>query len=323
MSIDIAVIGAGWAGLSAARRLADAGREPVVFDKARGPGGRSSTRRQDGFSFDHGAQYFTARDPGFQSQVAGWRAADLVAPWTPRLRVFGERPEQTGTAPDERLVGVPGMNAVLKHLADGLDCRFGQTLTRIIAGDHWRLQFEDGEEIRAQHLLLTAPPAQCLALLQSDHGLAAELAGVSMSPAWALLLAYRQPLEADFDAAFVNEGPLSWIARNASKPGRSGESWVVQAGSLWSASHLEDQVEAVIDALSTEFARFVPAAKQQRPALQTAHRWRYALSPAPLAQGFLAAAEEKLWIAGDWCQGNRIEGAWLSGQAAAKAILAS
>ena len=49
---DVAIIGAGIAGLTAARRLAGAGREPVVFEREDRVGGRIKTIRRDGFTFD-------------------------------------------------------------------------------------------------------------------------------------------------------------------------------------------------------------------------------------------------------------------------------
>ena len=80
--LHYAVIGAGIAGLSCARALAASGVHVTVFDKSRGPGGRMSTRRGEGWACDHGAQYFTARDPLFQAELARWQAAGVAARWT-------------------------------------------------------------------------------------------------------------------------------------------------------------------------------------------------------------------------------------------------
>jgi len=52
---DIAVIGAGPAGLACAERLAEHGLQVQVFDKGRSPGGRIAVRRQAGLVFEHGA----------------------------------------------------------------------------------------------------------------------------------------------------------------------------------------------------------------------------------------------------------------------------
>jgi predicted NAD/FAD-dependent oxidoreductase len=77
----VAIVGAGIAGLWLARRLAEAGHRVQVYEKARGPGGRVSTRRTERGHFDHGAQYFTARDPDFLRQLEDWVARGVVERW--------------------------------------------------------------------------------------------------------------------------------------------------------------------------------------------------------------------------------------------------
>ena len=323
MTHDVCVIGAGWSGLTAAAALKQAGRDVIVVEKARGPGGRCATRRQDGFAFDHGGQYFTARSEGFAAAVAQWKRQGLVAAWEPRVQVFGQRPGNAGTPPGERLVGVPGMNAVLKSLATELDCRFGWRAGKLRHGaDGWQILPDDnGEEIRARSLLITAPPEQTADLLAGHSELAKTVAAVPMNPCWALMLGFEHSLNADFDAAFDNEGPLSWLARNSSKPGRSGDAWLLHAGADWSGQHLEREPDWVAEQLLAAFQTRLPAAVQRKPVLVSAHRWRYALAPKPLKRDCLYDENLGLAVAGDWCAGNRIEGAWTSGRAAAQVLL--
>ena len=76
--LQVAVIGAGLSGLACARLLSEAGTRVRVFDKARGPGGRMATRRQGDLRFDHGAQYFTVRDPSFRRALEQWQADGLA-----------------------------------------------------------------------------------------------------------------------------------------------------------------------------------------------------------------------------------------------------
>ena len=56
--MKLAIIGAGVAGLAAARALRQ--RRPdlaiTIYEKSRGLGGRVATGRRDGYIFDHGAQ---------------------------------------------------------------------------------------------------------------------------------------------------------------------------------------------------------------------------------------------------------------------------
>ncbi len=59
---DIAVIGAGMAGLACAERLAERGLQVEVFDAGRNPGGRVALRQRHGYRFEHGA-------PGYQDTM--------------------------------------------------------------------------------------------------------------------------------------------------------------------------------------------------------------------------------------------------------------
>jgi len=129
--VRVAVVGAGISGLSCATALAAAGVSVTVFDKGRGPAGRTATRRAV-VPFDHGAQYFTARDPTFQAEVARLMARGVVAEWTPRVVAV----DRVGSVPRpatevQRLVGVPGMNAIAQALALSLDVRVNVTVTAI------------------------------------------------------------------------------------------------------------------------------------------------------------------------------------------------
>lgn len=179
--VHIAIIGAGISGLTAARVLQDQGHQVTVFEKSRGPGGRAATRRIDAFQFDHGAQYFRVRDPAFQRTVASWRERGLVTTWHGRMvRVGNNRIELAGNE-QERVVGVPGMNAIGKHLAADLTIRTGVRVAppQRIDG-RWRLQSKTGEALGNFELVIVAVPApQARALLPSSApDLAAQAASV-------------------------------------------------------------------------------------------------------------------------------------------------
>ena len=59
----VAVVGAGPAGLAAAGRLAQSGREVVVLEAGGQPGGLSGTLRVDGYGFDYGGHRLITRNP--------------------------------------------------------------------------------------------------------------------------------------------------------------------------------------------------------------------------------------------------------------------
>ena len=115
---------------------------------------------------------------------------------------------------------------------------------------------------------------------------------------------------------------LGWAARNTSKPGRPpGEAWVLHARPEWSEAQLENEpgeVESLLlEAFGDALARPLPP-----PRFITAHRWRFALPDPPLGRPCLYDPEVGLGAAGDWCGGPRVEGAFLSGLALARQLLA-
>lgn len=308
----IAVIGAGMAGLACAARLGRAGRQVELFDKGRGPGGRMSTRRIDTplgqVSFDHGAQYFTARGPGFRARVDQWAADGIVAPW------------RAGGA--DAWVGTPGMNAPVRALAADQAVTWGYPVEALSHdGGRWRLDGPHGRSERFDIVVLAVPAEQAATLLAAhDPVLAAVAAASRTEPCWTVMAAFdrRLPIAAD---SLRDHGPLGWAARNASKPGRADlEAWVLQASPDWSRRHLEDAADTVCEAL-LEALRQASGCPLPAPIALAAHRWRFARS-AVGTDGALWSPRTGLGCCGDWLIGPRVECAWDSGESLAERLLA-
>ena len=318
----VAVLGAGIAGASAARALADDGVAVRVYDKGRAPGGRAATRVRDGAHFDHGAQYFTARDPAFIAAVDRLRERGVVARWQPRMTVIDADGRREPGSHETRWVAQPGMSALAADLLQGLDVQCSRRVVDCARDERgWWLQLADGgRDGPFASLLCTLPATQAVELLPHE-AVSRDAAAIRFAPCWAVMLEFDRPVGLDFDAAFVNHGPLSWIARDSSKPLRpSGERWLVHAGPRFSRAHLESTPDAVGPEILAAFA--ATTGSLHAPARWWAHRWRYALAEAPLHAGALADATRRIALGGDWCCGSRLEGAWLSGRALAAHALA-
>jgi renalase len=318
----VAIVGAGMSGLSCATTLVKGGASVTVYDKGRAPAGRMSTRRE-AVQFDHGAQYFTARDEAFSFEISRLKDAGCVAEWTPRLVAIDAIDRVPRPATDvPRFVGVPGMSAVAHALAAPLDVQSRITVSSIARGaDGWRLRSSEAElPGRFDAVVLTTPPSQAVPLLGA-HPFTDTVASAEMAPCWAVMASWAEAVDVSFDAAFVNDGPLSWIARDGSKPGRTHpHAWVLHASAAWSVDHLELSAERVVPLLLRAFEAVV-GRPVQAVSFATAHRWRYASVVRALEQSHLWDATAGLGVAGDWCGGPRVEGAWLSGRALARAIL--
>ncbi|NWA40430.1 NAD(P)/FAD-dependent oxidoreductase [Pseudomonas reactans] len=324
MTVPIAIIGTGIAGLSAARALRDAGHAVQLFDKSRGSGGRMSSKRSDAGSLDMGAQYFTARDRRFVNEVQRWQSNGWAEQWKPQLYNF--KSGQLTPSPDEQIrwVGTPRMSAITRALLDDLPVAFGCRITEVFQGkQHWNLLDADGENHGPfSHVIIATPAPQATALLAAAPKLASAAAGVKMDPTWAIALAFDKPLDTPMEGCFVQDSPLDWLARNRSKPGRDThlDTWVLHATSTWSKAHLDLPKEAVIEHLHGAFAELLHSA-MPAPSFSLAHRWLYARPSSSHEFGVLADADLGLYVCGDWCLSGRVEGAWLSGQEAARRLI--
>lgn len=332
---DVIVIGAGMAGLSAAQKLQAAGLRVLVLEKSRGVGGRMATRRDEAGQWDHGAQYFTARSAAFRRQVAIWLRAHLISRWDRPVYVWDGQNLQSST-PQQRFVGTPKMNAPLSALAAQFEVKLSVHVSAIQpCSQGWEVHAGEAgcaaEHIwSARQVILAIPAPQAATLIppaqltQSVPRLAAQ---IPMQPCWAVMLSSESAIHLPFAGAFINVGSLSWIAHDSSKPGRSGQHWLLHASEAWSQAHLEHTPEAVAELLCNEFNQLLRAWGQTEPKWRsaTAHRWRYARGNATdeVVQSAVHSAETGLVVAGDWLASGRVEGAYLSGLAAADALLAA
>ena len=157
----------------------------------------------------------------------------------------------------------------------------------------------------------------------SSDLLAARAAEARLAPCWSVMAGFDARLETPLDGVFVVGRPVSWAARDASKPGRpAGERWIVHGHWQWSTDHLEDEPGEVADALLASFFEALDLAPRA-PAFRATHRWRYALPVGPLSEDALFDAATGLGACGDWCNGPRVEGAWLSGRTLARRMVAA
>ncbi len=333
--LNVAIVGAGISGLFAARTLQDHGCHVAVFEKSRGVGGRMSTRRagsqQEALAFDHGAQYFTARDPRFIRYVESWMEQGLVARW-PDAQLGGQHKivvlengiVQAESSSVARFVGQPSMNSVCKHLARNIEIttqtRIGKVAT---AGERIELLGESGVRLGVfDRLIVSAPAGQATELLVDFPGLAGQISQIEMKPCWATMVAFEKPITDQWVGAFLHNSFLSWAARNGSKPGRNRdrEQLVIHANPDWTAEHWEHDANEVAQRMLTEFWK-VAGIEPVRDIHIQSHRWKFAIPVESSGSGCFTNDAVSIVACGDWACGSRIEGAFLSGMAAAGRVL--
>lgn len=306
----IGIVGAGICGLTAARLLRQLGRQVVIFDKGRAPGGRVATRvSRAGHSFDHGAQHIGAEDGMFQGVLNGAMSTEALRRWDPAPGLV-------------RYVGHPDMVSFPRHLARALDL-YLETEVRSISlrPKGWRLTLDDSE-VDVDRLVLTCPPAQTARLL-AGHPLGEAAASIEMLPCLTIMAAFADGPVAPFASRRTPMNMLEWIVHEGSKPGRApGARFVGHAGEAFSQVNLEAEKPEIAAMLLP----ILSAAAEREPSeavYVAGHRWRYAKVDEPLGQPCLADDAGSLFVGGDWCLGDTVEAAWQSGSAIAEAIFAA
>ena len=320
-----AIIGAGMAGLSALNQLASQGHKVTVFDKSRGSGGRMATKKVGTASWDMGAQFFRAHTEAFQQQLEQWQQDGIISEW--QANIWQIANDQASPSPDtvKRYVATPRMTGLSRYM---LRCASAfETESRIVrllkrpAG--WHLFSDDNREFGPfDKLIVAIPPEQANALLKTADDLASlrDATHVDMNPCWTLLLSFNQPLATDIDAAFVKDGPIGWISRNNSKPGRdAGESWVIQANHHWSKDHCNGERHGLMETLQNAFWQALQLPPQPHAEIWL-HRWLFSIPNVVEQPGTVVSNDDSVALCGDWLQAPNIEGAWLSGNLAARRL---
>lgn len=318
------VLGAGLAGLTAARELTQHGHDVRIFDKGRGVGGRLATRRLANGRADHGAQYFSARSADFQAITQAMLSAGVVREW---------HIEQSDPASFQhpRYVGADGMSSIAKYLADGLNVQTGKRATKMKQTEQgWQVAFDDGQTIAADSLIVTMPAPQVLALWQ-ESGLAltsaeqAILEAIHYEPCLAVMLQLSQPSNVPTPGGLKlpADSPVAWIADNQQKGISPATPTVtLHASHGYSQQHVDDpDLTALIPELIAATAAYIA------PEIildQQIHRWRYSNATKRHDQPFLlASTAAPLLFGGDGFGQGNVEGAYLSGLAMARQVIGS
>jgi predicted NAD/FAD-dependent oxidoreductase len=319
MKKRIAIIGAGMAGLTLANRLGT-NCDVTVFEKARGVGGRMSTRYNDPFTFDHGAQFFTARDERFTAFLAPHLISGLVQEWKGKAITLEPNKEITGRLWFEpHYVACPGMNSLCKKMAEDvvihLNCEIAPLADK--KTDGWELYDKLGHSAGMYDMVIsTAPPVQTCRLFDVYLPQDVKIRQSKLLACYTMMLGFTQKWDQSWIAAKVHNNPLEWIAVNSSKPGRSNDvtTLVVHSTHSWAEEHADDdlpQAEIFLRDQLTEVLNL----KRSEPDYFSLHRWRYAAldksgddltRDAPYYD-----RTQQLASVGDWGSLSRVEDVWL------------
>jgi hypothetical protein len=342
---DVVIVGAGIAGLVAARELAAAGARVIVLEKGRGVGGRMATRRLGTAVCDHGAQFFTVRGRAFGTLVRDAHDAGAATEWCTGFT----RATASGVAPPgdghPRWRGAPGMTSLPKFIAGEFDparcdVRTGMKVSSIgIDGDAVSIGFDEGHAMHAAATVVSAPVPQSLDLLAAggllppvgnalDPAAVETLRGIDYDPCFSLMLVLDRPSLVpppggiQFEADGPATGPIAWLADNQQKGISPVPAITVHATAAFSREHFDTPADEVAALLLEAVADWIDGPPATAVVERSLHRWKFSQPVTTIAEPLVAASTQPpIVCCGDAFGTAKVEGAASSGLAAARWVV--
>ena len=342
---DIAIIGAGVSGLTAAYELSRAGHRVVVLEKSRGLSGRAGTRRHGAVSVDHGANFFRTKDPEIAHLIHEVLPTDELVEVSGEVWTF----DHSGTIlrGDAVQNGEPkysyrrGINTLgkLLQVASGAEIRREVHIASLEREEeHWLLRDSRGTSHGLFDVVITTAPApQSMQLLRASEIaeplLTTLLDALRVSryhAQFSFILGYDESLSPSrgFHALVNSDGThaVSWLSFEEDKPGHvplGASVLVVQMSPSWTSRRIECPPEDILPEVLEKVSALVPEV-EEKPDWWDSQCWMLASPRSAVDLGSLRTGEkENLFFAGDGlCGRGRVPLAMSSGLESARRVMA-
>ncbi|MBV9866294.1 MAG: FAD-dependent oxidoreductase [Abitibacteriaceae bacterium] len=333
-ALDVAIIGAGVAGLAAGRALQQAGCRVRLYEKGTGPGGRLATDYCGSYPFDYGAQ--NIKVDGTLLKEVLLRELDndelITIPAPVCLHSDGQiLPPDTAANETTKYAYQQGIATLPRLLAAGLDIQYDVSVCALEEKEaQYLLLDQDGVAVgAAKWVILSAPAPASAAILAASHLQSDESKRISLiesvqySRCLTILVHYNFSADLPFYALLAQDRshPLLWLACENAK-GHDNESdgtaLVAQLGphssqELWSATEAQIVNETLRWTAKILGARFL------QPQWTKLHRWLHSQPLNPVDFEAVNPLQSRIIICGDGTARGRVPEAYATGlQAAAR-----
>ena len=318
---DFCIVGSGIAGSTIANLLTNK-YSVEIFDKARGPGGRSSNRRyKKKLSFDHGLQYISPKSNEFNKFILDLKKKKILKTWSGKNLDFTLERKKNSI----RYIGKKGNNDICKYLIKKIKINYNSTVTNIkFNSEYWIITLNNKHQVFFKYLILTCPFPQ-LKILISKY-LKKEMSNlkVNMVPNITVLAAYKNYKKLDVNSIKFNDKIIAWAAQENTK--NRFKSKLI----LWTIQCTESFSKKMINLLKNNkdrYQSFILKKFQDLTGFQTknlvfknVHGWKYSYNKYSTPLKCYWKSKLRLGVCGDWFLGPHAEHAWLSSNSLYKRI---
>lgn len=305
----IAIVGAGFSSAVLCHYLNE--KDIIIFEKARGPGGRSSTRKVDGVGvFDHGLQYVSPKNSEFLEFIKGMKS---VKRWDGDfVEIDGKITVLEAT---EKFIGESGNNDFVKSLIQKENCHFKTRIEKLeFLQNHWKLIDEHGKEHLAKQVILTLPQEQTNELVK-DLNTGFQIIENQMKPCFTVMLGLKESPIFKHSGYVLHNPIVSWCANETSKQRELNNNGLtlltLQTTEIYGMNNFQKYKENKDHILNEILNEFLDTFKidESEVVHKQVHGWLYAYSEPTNAEIFINK-EKGIGITGDWFTGGRAENSW-------------
>ena len=308
------VIGSGISGATIANLLSKK-HSVDLFDKARGPGGRSSFKRLDKKKgFDHGTQYISPKTPMFKKFIKELIIKKVLKNWKGKhLFLHGEKKEKKNHV---KVIGSKGNNDISKYLLRNINCYFQNELKKIdYKKDKWILTFADGKKRIYEKIILTCPFPQLSKLAKKFIQSSFIKKKIKMDANITVMIAIKKTNK-NISSYFFNDKVLGWAAKeNSKKRFKSNQDlWTLQSTYDWANKKINknrENLESNSKILIDHFFKLTKI-KKTKILFSLNHGWKFSSNSTPLNMKSYWNSSLGLGVCADWFIGPRLESGWIS-----------
>ena len=310
--IDFCILGSGISGSTIANLLSK--KYTVhVFDKARGPGGRSSNKKfEKNLSFDHGVQYISPKDKEFSKFIQILVKKKILKTWNGNHLDFSFKKKTIST----KIIGKKANNDLAKHQLKGIKQFFSSHIIKIEYKKYfWEITLKDKSIYQFKKLILTCPYPQLKKLSKKYLDKKILNLKIKMQPNITGMIAIKNKKNSLVSSIRFDDDILTWAANENSKNRFKSNInlWTLQASLKWSVSKINKYKSnnKIMNELISRFLKLT-GYKKNMIIYKKIHGWKYSYNYKSTKIKSYWSNKYQLGVCGDWFLGPNVEHAWLS-----------
>ena len=313
---EFCIIGSGISGATIANLLSKK-NSVILFDKARGPGGRSSFKRVKGKTgFDHGTQYISPKTKEFKKFTKSLINKGILKIWVGK-HVFLNSKKQEDKK-HLKIIGKNGNNDISKYLLKKINCNYQSELKKIYyKNKSWHLFFGNGKFKSYKNLILTCPFPQLKKLSRKFISNSFLSKSLKMDANITTMIATKKNKKSN--SSYLFEDPvLGWAGNENSKKRFKSkyDLWTLQSTFTWANRKINQNKNNKKENSKIMIDQFFKISNIKKTKINYSfnHGWKYSSNSRPFRIKSYWDPKKKLGVCADWFVGPRLESGWISAQ---------